>query len=325
MQPIDPLPPFPSSESERTSCPKETLLSLDNETIEKLLEECQGKIQIFENEVTRDPPVCHQKSYIAGKFLSHYTVFTDFMDHRVASGTSATYFRNGWLLAPEMSVWLNEEIPDEYTCQHILSQSGTAPAFVMECEWQDEIYQTRKGHDKIVNYFFAPQCVGAVVGDGNIPTMVREAWLVVIPRHVVVATHYEELPRLRWFIEWIPIVSFVIKLLGWCLLVNCVHIQIDDDSLDGKLESHRRKVWLWLATCVYWFCYILFDVIEGEDNEPPNPVVLPYIVVYFRNQPYAPKFYSLRPNAIFLPPMNSLCSCELPLMTNSILCILEEQ
>ena len=71
--------------------------------------------------------------------------------------------------------------------------------------------------------------------------------------------------------------------------------------------------------------YILIKMTHKEDNPPPNPVVLPYIVVYFRDQPYAPKFYSLRPNAIFLPPMKSIFSCGRPLLTNFILHLLKKQ
>jgi hypothetical protein len=199
---------------------------------------------------------------------------------------------------------------------------GTAPTFVFECEWSDEVSESKKGIDKILNYYFATNCVGVPAKGSVTPTSVREAWMLVIPETPIMTDEkLLKTPPLRWRVRNVPFIGF---LLYFCLslVFHCLNgflaefLQLPWIKA-AKIERILRKpafaAWFrWIYICIY-------DVVEASDYPPANPVGLPYLVVYFRNRPHSPLYYHLRPNSIFLPPCESIFGYGPPLPTNLIL------
>jgi hypothetical protein len=66
------MPAMPVQEDEQTTRPSSVLDDLEEDEIEKIIEDAYGRIQIFDNKILRDMPEGQSKSNIAFDWFSKY-------------------------------------------------------------------------------------------------------------------------------------------------------------------------------------------------------------------------------------------------------------
>eukprot|EP01036_Dinobryon_divergens_P026990 gene26990-35695_t len=174
------VPAMPVQEDEQTTRPSSVLDDLEEDEIEKIIEDVYGRIQIFDNKILRDMPEGQSKSNIAFDWFSNYNIFFEMENANISLGTVGVRFQNGTLLSPDFALWTEERLDGFDVSSHMM-QPARAPKLVCEIEWLEEVHQPRKGVDKIVNHYLSGPYSGSP-DDHGVPTAVEKAWLLVSRR-----------------------------------------------------------------------------------------------------------------------------------------------
>ena len=263
------MPGTPIGEDSRTSSiiPED----LTNNQLETIVDEIYGKIEIIRPEMFRDMPECRGKGWTAPVFSGFWYEWLYQNRIFISCGTVGILHTNNNLLSPDSAAFDMDQRPcnyEEFEHEHMF-QLGPAPNWILEYEWSHEIYQQKKGVDKILNYFFNDNYIGS----NN--TRVEVAWLLVKTQNV----HIEAFTRLN------PILSFL-------------HV-LTTIPFIGIIILQALYVFDWFGQ----FIGINFSGKAYPEEYPPEDPSIPYLAIYFPNT--NPIYYYLRWNKFFSPPENS--------------------
>ena len=316
------MPALPVVEDEQTTRPSSVLDDLEEDEVEKIIEDVYGRIQIFEKKILRDMPEGQSKSNIAFDWFSKYNIFFEMENANISLGTVGVRFQNGTLLSPDFALWTEERLDGFNVSSHMM-QPARAPKLVCEIEWLEEVHQPRKGVDKIVNHYLNAQYIGSP-DDHGIPTAVEEAWLMVSRRagSLPVPDNMQKRSPTPSFLAKIPIpgINYVCDMLVRWILWNAV-------SLQENLHHHRWAVIravLWIVReFVRLWSWALFPLLPPHLGPPLDPRQ-PYLVIFQQRTTTADTqpeyYYHFELNHLFLPPRFSVLCYAPPVSTNLHMC-----
>ena len=307
------MPTLPKNEDDRTTLPTSVLEGFSEELIENTIEDVYGKVQIMDQTILRDMPEGQIKSTIIFEWFSEYSCFLKLECAKASCGTVGIRFQNGTLLSPDFAVWTRDRFDGFNVCAHMM-QVARSPKLVCELEWLEEIYQPRKGVDKIVNYYLNQEYFG-LPDDRGVPTVVEEAWLVVTRRAGSLSVPDEVhmfSPSKSFFAELpIPVLNWVLDFVIQLALWSAVAAQ---KVFMPMTQFSWVKVVLWvLREFTRMWSWGLFPLLSARYGPPLDPRQ-PYIAIYRRGHP--PVYYHFELNHLFLPPRFSVLCYAPPVSTN---------
>ena len=314
---------MPVQEDEQTTRPSSVLDDLEEDEIEKIIEDVYGRIQIFDNKILRDMPEGQSKSNIAFDWFSKYEIFFQIENANISLGTVGVRFQNGTLLSPDFALWTEERLDGFDVSSHMM-QPARAPKLVCEIEWLEEVHQPRKGVDKIVNHYLSVLYSGAP-DDHGVPTAVEEAWLFVSRRagSLPVPDYMRKRSPTPSFLSRIPIpvMNYICDMLVRWVLWSAISLQENLLPLYHHWTVIRAIIWM-LREFVRLWSWALFPLIRPCLG-PPNDPQQPYLVIFHRTrsaEPQQENYYHFELNHLFLPPRFSTLCYAPPVSTNLHMC-----
>ena len=318
------IPALPVHEDEQTTLASSVLDDLEEDEVEKVIEDVYGRIQIFENQILRDMPEGQSKSNIAYDWFSKYNIFFEMENANISLGTVGIRFQNGTLLSPDFALWTEDRLDGFAVSSHMM-QPARVPKLVCEIEWLEEVHQPRKGVDKIVNHYLSAPYSG-LPDDHGVSTAVEEAWLLVSRRagSLPVPDNMRKRSPTPSFLAKIPIpgINYVCDMLVRWVLWSAVSLQ---ETL-LPLHQHRWTViiaiiWI-LREFVRLWSWLLFPLLRPCLG-PPNDPQRPYLVIFQRTRTAEPRqeyYYHFELNHLFIPPRFSILGYAPPVSTNLHMC-----
>lgn len=148
-------------------------VDVDNTTLEDILENAEGIVEINDGVATRYMPECFGKSkvpfFLSGKWFNFLEP-----NYEVSGLSHGIKFEDrDTVLAPDLNLF-NRNRPTGPAQRFYLMLAGQpAPNWCLEVEWEHEVTKENKGFNKVLNLF---ELTGA---NG---TTIDEIWLLVYPQ-----------------------------------------------------------------------------------------------------------------------------------------------